>query len=146
VHKFRHVFTVNANIDRVWEFYTDIGHLQVISPPQMQLRLVKSTHQKLVQGSEVWLTGILVSRSNWHSRITSLAPYEYLDEMLSGRFRVWKHLHSFRKIGDKTEVIDEVDFELHYGMLGRIFEGYVHSQLEKVIAHRKQATIRAQEI
>lgn len=146
MHKFRHVFTVNADIDRVWEFYTDIGHLQVISPPQMQLRLVKSTHQKLVQGSEVWLTGILVTRSNWHSRITSLAPYEYLDEMLTGRFRVWKHLHGFRKIGDKTEVIDEVDFELHYGMLGRIFEGYVHSQLEKIFAHRKQATIKALEI
>ena len=146
MRKFRHVFTVNADIDRVWEFYTDIRHLQVISPPHMQLRLVKSTHQKLVQGSEVWLTGILVTRSNWHSRITSLAPYEYLDEMLTGRFRVWKHLHGFRKIGDKTEVIDEVDFELHYGMLGRIFEGYVHSKLEKIFAHRKQATIKALEI
>lgn len=146
MRKFRHVFTVNADIDRVWEFYTDIGHLQVISLPHMQLRLVKSTHQELVQGSEVWLTGILVTRSNWHSRITSLAPYEYLDEMLTGRFRVWKHLHGFRKIGDKTEVIDEVDFELHYGMLGRIFEGYVHSKLEKIFAHRKQATIKALEI
>ena len=146
MRKFRHVFTVNADIDRVWEFYTDIGHLQVISPPHMQLRLVKSTHQKLVQGSEVWLTGILVTRSNWHSRITSLAPYEYLDEMLTGRFRVWKHLHGFRNIGDRTEVIDEVDFELHYGMLGRIFEGYVHSKLEKIFAHRKQDTIKALEI
>jgi len=57
VRKFRHAFTVNADIDRVWEFYTDIGHLQVISPPHMQLRLVKSTHKKIVQGSEVWLTG-----------------------------------------------------------------------------------------
>ena len=121
MRKFRHVFR-DADIDRVWEFYTDIGHLQVISPPHMQLRLVKSTHQKLVQGSEVWLTGILVTRSNWHSRITSLAPYEYLDEMLTGRFRVWKHLHGFRKIGDSGGD-RQVDFELHYGMLGRIFEG-----------------------
>ena len=145
MRKFRHAFTVNADIDRIWEFYTDIGHLQVISPPHMQLRLIKSTHQKIVQGSEVWLTGILVIRSNWHSRITSLAPYEYLDEMLTGRFRVWKHLHGFRKIRDKTEVIDEVDFELHYGLLGRIFEGYVYSQLEKIFVHRKQATIKVLE-
>lgn len=145
MHKFRHAFTVNADIDRVWEFYTDIGHLQVISPPHMQLRLVKSTHKKIVQGSEVWLTGILVTRSNWHSRITSLAPYEYVDEMLAGRFRVWKHLHGFRKIGDRTEVIDEVDFQLHYGLLGRMFEGYVYSQLEKIFAHRKQATVKALE-
>lgn len=145
MRKFRHAFTVNADIDRIWEFYTDIGHLQIISPPHMQLRLIKSTHQKIVQGSEVWLTGILFTRSNWHSRITSLAPYEYVDEMVTGRFRLWKHLHGFRKIGDKTEVIDEVDFELHYGLLGKIFDSYVYLQLEKIFAYRKQATIKALE-
>jgi ligand-binding SRPBCC domain-containing protein len=146
LRSFRHSFTVNTNINEVWEFYTDIGHLQVISPPHMQLRLVKSTHQKLVQGSEVWLTGILLTRSNWHSRITLLKPYEYVDEMLTGRFRVWKHVHGFRKIDkNATEVIDEIDFELHYGLLGRMLEGYVCSQLEKIFAHRKQATIKALE-
>lgn len=142
---FRHAFTVNADIDRVWEFYTDIRHLQIISPPRMQIRLVKATHQKIVQGSEVWLTGMLLTRSNWHSKITSFVPYEYVDEMLTGRFRVWKHVHGFRRGGDKTEVVDEIDFELHYGLLGRMFEGYVYSQLEKIFAHRKQATIKALE-
>jgi ligand-binding SRPBCC domain-containing protein len=112
----------------------------------MQLRLVKSTHQKLVQGSEVWLTGILLTRSNWHSRIMMLKPYEYVDEMLSGRFKFWKHVHSFSEIDDNTtEVIDEIDFELHYGLLGTVFEGYVCSQLEKIFAYRKQATIKALE-
>ncbi|AFU59272.1 putative cyclase/dehydrase [Candidatus Nitrososphaera gargensis Ga9.2] len=146
---FRHTFTVNAGIDKVWDFYTDINHLQVISPPGMQIRLVKTTHQKLIEGSEVWLTGILLTRSSWHSKITSLAPYRYVDEMLSGRFHVWKHVHGFRKVDGNnntaTEVIDEIDFELHYGMLGRIFEGYVYSQLEKIFAYRKQATIKALE-
>jgi ligand-binding SRPBCC domain-containing protein len=109
----------------------------------MQISFVKSTHQKLVQGSEVWLTGILITRSNWHSKITSLAPYEYVDEMLTGRFKVWKHVHGFRKISDdKTEVIDVIDFELHYDWLGRLFEGYVYSKLERIFVHRKQATIK----
>src|SRR5919198_5423829 len=98
MRRFAHKFTVNTDIDRVWAFYTDIDHLQVISPPQMHLRLVNCTHKKLVEGSEVWLTGILLTRSNWHSKITSLVPYEYVDEMLTGRFRMWKHVHGFRKI------------------------------------------------
>ncbi len=146
MHRFHHTFTVNAEINKVWEFYTDINHLQIISPPHMQLRLVKSTHQRLVQGSEVWLTGTLLTRSNWHSKITSLAPHKYVDEMLTGRFRVWRHMHGFRKINkNMTEVIDEIDFELHYGLLGRMFEGYVFSQLEKIFAYRKQATIKTLE-
>jgi ligand-binding SRPBCC domain-containing protein len=124
MRRFHHTFTVNITIDKVWEFYTDIAHLQVITPPHMQLRLLKSTNQKLVQDSEVWLTGILLTRSNWHSKITSLAPYEYIDEMITGRFRVWKHIHRFRKIEDNiTEVINEIDYELHYGLLCKIFEG-----------------------
>jgi ligand-binding SRPBCC domain-containing protein len=146
MRKFHHGFTVNAKIDTVWKFYTDIGHLQVISPPYMQLRLVKSTHQNLVKGSEVWLTGILLTRSNWHSKITSLAPYEYVDEMLTGRFLVWKHAHGFRKVNeDTTKVIDEIDYKLHYGLFGRMFEGYVYSQLKKIFAYRKQATKKALE-
>lgn len=145
MRKFRHAFSVNADINKVWEFYTDISHLQVISPPHMRLQVVKSTHQKLVQGSEVWLTGILLTRSNWHSRITSFAPYEYVDEMLTGRFKVWKHVHGFRKSGDGTEVIDDIDFQLHYGFLGMMFEGYVNSQLEKIFAHRKETTVKVLE-
>lgn len=111
----------------------------------MRLRLVKSTHQKLEQGSEVWLTGVLLTKSSWHSKITSLAPYEYVDEMITGRFRVWKHLHRFSKVDDRTEVIDEIDFELRYGLLNRIFEGYVLSQLRKIFVHRREATIKALE-
>ena len=145
MRSFRHTFTVNADINKVWEFYIDIEHLKVISPPHMRLSLVKSTHRKLEQGSEVWLTGILLTKSSWHSKITSLAPYEYVDEMLTGRFRIWKHLHRFSKVDDRTEVIDEIDFELRYGLLNRIFEGYVLSQLRNIFAYRREATIKALE-
>ena len=138
---FRHSFSVNSEISRVWDFYTDMRHLEVITPPHLHLRVLKTTHQKLVEGSEVWLTGKLVWQSTWHSRITLLAPYEYVDEMLTGRFKVWKHIHAFRKTREKeTEVIDDIDFELPYGPLGRLFEPFVVRQLQKTFEHRKIAT------
>ena len=146
VRSFRHSFTVDAEIARVWDLYTNIGHLEVISPPDLQLRLVKSTHKVLVEGSEVWLAGKLLTHTRWHSRITYLRPYEYVDEMLTGRFKVWKHAHKFKSLEDKTtEVIDEIDFELPCGLLGRCFEGYVLQRLERAFAYRKQATQRAME-
>jgi len=146
VRSFRHSFIVDADISRVWDLYTDIGHLEIISPPDLQLRLVKSTHKVLVEGSEVWLSGKLLTQSNWHSRITYLKPYEYVDEMLTGRIKIWKHVHKFRDLEDKTtEVIDEIDFELPYGFLGRCFESYVLRRLERAFAYRKQATQSAME-
>ena len=138
---FRHSFFVDAEISKVWDFYRNIKHLEVITPPDLSIRVLKSTHQELERGSEVWLTGKLVTRSNWHSKITELKPFEYVDEMISGRFRVWKHTHKFIAAENgKTEVIDEIVFALHYGFIGRLFEGIVMNRLDRVFAHRKEAT------
>src|SRR5215207_8083420 len=46
------------------------------------------------------------------------------------------------KKGQKTEVVDQVDFELPYGILGKLFEGYAYNQLRKIFDHRKIATIK----
>jgi ligand-binding SRPBCC domain-containing protein len=142
MRSFRHSFSVDAPLEKLWEFYTDIKHLEVVSPPSLGIRILKSTHQQLESGSQVWLSGKLAIRSKWHSKITSLKPYEYIDEMISGRFKVWKHLHKFQDVGNgTTKVIDEIEFELPWGAIGRLLEGYVIRQLERVFAHRKAATI-----
>ena len=146
----RHIFIVNNNIDRVWEFYTDIKHLEIITPKEMNLKVINSTPgQKLIQGSEFWITGkiIFLRKMTWHSRITYLKLYEYVDEMLKGPFKKWRHLHRFHATNQKqTQVIDIVDFELPYGSIGKLlFEGYAYDRLEKIFAHRRITTIKVLE-
>jgi ligand-binding SRPBCC domain-containing protein len=142
--KFSHSFVVPADLDKVWDFYTDLRHLEVITPPDIRLKVVKSsTDRKLQEGTEVWIEGNLVLKSAWHSKITEMKPYVYVDEMLDGLFKVWKHLHKFKSIQGGTEVVDEIEFELRYGLVGRILEGYACRQLEKIFAHRKTATLVA---
>jgi ligand-binding SRPBCC domain-containing protein len=76
---------VNCPIDRVWEFYTDIKHLEIITPTEIELKITSTTSQKLIQESEFWLEGkLMISKSRWHSIIKSIRPYQYLDEMLTG--------------------------------------------------------------
>jgi ligand-binding SRPBCC domain-containing protein len=142
---------VNSPIDRVWEFYTDIKHLEIITPVEIELKITSATSQKLIQGSEFWLEGkLMISRRKWHSVIKSIMPYQYLDEMLTGPLRKWRHLHKFNDIHiredqKQTEVIDEVDFELPYSLVGKLFEGYVCKRLEKFFDYRKAATIKCLE-
>ena len=108
----------------------------------MTLQILKSQEDAFQQGTEVWLSAKLVTKSNWHSKITYLKPYEYLDEMITGRFRIWKHLHKFNRIDEKkTQVIDEIYFELPYGCIGKLFENYVCKQLRNIFAYREKATI-----
>ncbi|MDE1765451.1 MAG: hypothetical protein KGI27_04145 [Thaumarchaeota archaeon] len=142
--QFRHSFVVDSNIDEVWKFYTNINHLKIITPKQMKIEILKVTNETIKEGEEAWLKAKIITDSQWHSKITHMRPYEYVDEMMSGRFKIWKHLHKFNKISeDKTEVMDQVDFQLHHGMIGRLFENYVMRQLSEIFTYRKQATIDA---
>jgi ligand-binding SRPBCC domain-containing protein len=148
---FKHSFIVNSSIDRVWEFYTDIKHLKIITPIEVELKITRGTNQKLIQGSEFWFEGkLMIFKRRWHSVIKSIKPYQYLDEMLTGPLRRWRHLHKFNDIhiNDeqmKTEVIDEVDFELPYSPVEKLFEGYVSKRLENFFDYRKAATIKSLE-
>ena len=36
---------------------------------------------------------------------------------------------------------DEIEFELQYGFIGKMFERYALDKLKKIFAHRQQATI-----
>ncbi len=147
---------MNCTIDRVWEFYIDIKHLEIITPKELELKIINSTSQKLAQGSEIWLEGkimmMLSERTKWHSTITlfsvSSHQCQYVDEMLTGPFKKWRHLHKFDDIDNsqkQTQVIDEIDFELPYGTIGKLFDGYAYRRLEKLFCNRKLATIRALE-
>jgi ligand-binding SRPBCC domain-containing protein len=82
----------------------------------------------------------------------SVSPQQYLyvDEMLSGPFKIWRHLHKFHDVNNnnnqkQTRVIDEIHFELPCGIIGKLFDGYVYRRLEKLFGSRKLATIRALE-
>jgi ligand-binding SRPBCC domain-containing protein len=147
---FRKSFIVKSPIERVWHFYTDIKHLEIITPKEIELKIISTTNQHIVQGQEIWVSGKIFEktkrRMKWHSKITFLIVHEYTDEMLSGPFKKWRHLHRFHSIdGKQTEVIDEVEFELPFGILGKLFEGYAYKQLQNTFEYRKIATVKALE-
>lgn len=39
---------------------------------------------------------------------------------------------------NQTEVVDEVEFELPYGLVGKMLEGFATNQLRKIFDHRRR--------
>ena len=149
---FRHSFIVKSPIEKVWHFYTDVRHLETITPKEMELKIVNTTSQNIIQGQEILGSSKIFEKMKirrtmtWYSKITFLKKYEYIDEMLAGPFKKWRHLHKFHSIdGKQTEIIDEIEFELPYGILGKLFEGYTYKQLQNIFGYRKIATVKAVE-
>jgi ligand-binding SRPBCC domain-containing protein len=142
--KFKNKFIINEDIQKVWDFYTDIKHLEVISPKELNLKIMTTTNQRIILGQEAVISAkIIIKQRTWHSKITFFQQYEYIDEMLKGPFYKWKHIHKFKQINkNKTEVIDEVEFDLSYGIFGRIASIYVNKKLKTIFEHRKEETIK----
>ena len=101
--------------------------MEIITPKETDLKIINFTSQNIVQGQEIWCSGKIITkirRTVWHSKITFLKPYEYIDEMLAGPFKKWIHSHKFHDIdGKQTEIVDEIEFELPYGIFGKLFFG-----------------------
>lgn len=143
---FYNVFEVNSNIEKVWLFYTDLKHLEIISPSDIKLHLIESTDKILKKGTVACFYGRIIISSQWCSKITFFEKYEYVDEMIQKGnkrppFRLWSHTHTFNEIDDrKTRVIDKIEFELPFGLVGKLLEFYIELKLLKIFKHREQAT------
>ncbi|HEU5460770.1 MAG TPA: hypothetical protein VFU79_00715 [Nitrososphaeraceae archaeon] len=63
--------------------------------------------------------------------------------MLEGPLNKWKHTHKFKKINEnKTEIIDEVEYSLPYGIFGKIVSIFFIKILRQLFEHRKDETIK----
>jgi ligand-binding SRPBCC domain-containing protein len=142
--KFIHKFIINEDIEKVWEFYTDIRHLEIITPKKLNLKIINTTNQKIILGQETIISAkIIIIKRIWHSKITFFQQYEYIDEMVEGPFIKWKHTHKFQRINkDKTEIIDKVEFSLPYGIFGKIGSIFFTKLLRQLFEHRKNETIK----
>lgn len=144
---FHYEFEVDCDIDKVWKFYTNIGHLKVISPDEIKLNLVHCSDEILKKDSVACFSGKLIINANWCSRITFFEKYEYVDEMVRNEnrappFKIWKHRHTFKELNyHKTGVIDQIQFELPYGFLGKVLESFVLFKISNIFKHRKLMTI-----
>lgn len=143
---FYNEFVVNSNIEKVWVFYTDLKHLEIISPSDIKLHLIESTDKILKKGTVACFYGKIIISAQWCSRITFFEKYEYVDEMIQKGnkrppFRLWSHTHTFNEIDDrKTRVVDKIVFELPFGLVGKLLEFYIELKLLKIFKHREQAT------
>jgi ligand-binding SRPBCC domain-containing protein len=122
------------------EIYTDVHHLKIVTRKELDLNVFDYTSRKFTLGTEFRIEGkILFQRREWHSVITSIRPYEYVDIMLSGPLKRWKHIHNFLYDieQNQTEVVDEVELELPYGLVSKMLEGFASNQLRKSLTTEK---------
>ncbi len=61
----------------------------------------------------------------------------FIDEMIKGDFKSFRHEHHFKNAENGTIMIDIVDFETPYGFIGKIANSFfLRSYIEKFLLKR----------
>ena len=81
------------------------------------------------------------------SRITALErPHRFVDEQVRGPFQRFHHEHLFETDGDRTLMIDRINFDAPLGPVGRFVErALLGSYLVKLIRERNDYLKRTAE-
>ncbi|MCB2155782.1 SRPBCC family protein [bacterium] len=143
MHKYQDSIIVEAPVERVFTFYTDLKNLARMTLPEYNMRIVRA-EIPLRQGSRIRFSlrprGIPIE-VKWDSVICEFEENRaFADCQTKGPFEHWVHRHEFDALDDhRTRVTDTIEMGAPLGLFGRMAESlFVSSRLERMFEHRKR--------
>jgi ligand-binding SRPBCC domain-containing protein len=96
-------------------------------------------------GDEVtWEAVHLGVRQRLRVRITEFEPpHRFVDEMVSGAFHRFRHVHEFSAEDGDTRMVDVLDFASPFGPLGRLADALVLRRYMTAFLQRRNAALRS---
>lgn len=141
---FRAEQVVQRPIEEVFAFFADAKNLQKITPDWLHFHIVDVSPTPIQQGTLIRYTlRWRIVPIHWTTEITEWEPpHRFADVQLKGPYRRWHHEHRFFAEGDATRITDEVQYELPFGMLGRMAHFKVKRDVESIFAYRRATVER----
>jgi ligand-binding SRPBCC domain-containing protein len=69
--------------------------------------------------------------------IDMLKPYYFNDKMTRGAFKSMQHNHIFRPVDKQTLMIDEFEYTVPFGFIGKVFNRFILQRyMTKLLIHR----------
>jgi ligand-binding SRPBCC domain-containing protein len=132
---------IRRPLDETFAFFADAANLQRITPPWLDFRITTPMPLEMREGAFIdYRLRLRGMPMHWRSQITVWSPpYRFVDEQVTGPYRLWRHLHTFREVEGGTEVGDSVDYLVPGGRL--IDALFVRRELDTIFRHRQQATL-----
>ncbi len=140
-HRILTDITLERPIDRVFDFFSDAGNLEAITPPELRFEILTPLPIAMAVGARIdYRLSLYAVPFTWKTRITAWEPgRRFVDEQESGPFRVWIHEHRFEALSPtSTRIRDEVRYRLPFAPLGEIAHPLVRRKLDRIFAYREE--------
>jgi ligand-binding SRPBCC domain-containing protein len=144
LHSLRRVQLLPISIQEAWDFFTSPLNLSVITPPEMNFKIL-SSFKPSDKVYEEMLINYFVSPLfhiplQWQTEITKVESLKFfIDEQRKGPFAVWHHEHYFKPLNDGVEMTDVVNWKVPFGFLGDIVNSIVvKRKVEEIFSFREK--------
>ena len=143
-HQLTTSFELPLPREKVFGFFGLATNLQEITPPEINFQI-------LTPGPIVMSAGALIDYTirlygvamKWRTRILAWdPPNRFIDEQLSGPYRLWIHTHRFSETATGTQIDDDVQYALPLQPFGEFAHPLVRRQLDKIFRYREAAVRR----
>ena len=84
------------------------------------------------------ITLLSLVRISWETAVTDVKDLTtFTDTQHAGPFSRWSHRHIFTEVTGGTEIRDEIEYAVPFGILGRIANSlFVRRELRRLFAYR----------
>jgi ligand-binding SRPBCC domain-containing protein len=138
IFNFRSQLWLGRPLNEIFPFFSNALNLQEITPPWLHFQVISSQPIQMREGVEIeYQLKVRVIPVRWKSRITVWEPpHRFVDEQVSGPYRVWIHEHRFTEHDGGTLCEDSVKYAVLGGAL--INKLIVERDIQKIFAYRSQ--------
>lgn len=139
-HRILTDITLARPVDRVFDFFSDAGNLEAITPPELRFEILTPLPIAMSVGARIdYRLRLYAIPFTWKTRITAWEPgRRFVDAQESGPFRVWIHEHRFEALSaTSTRIRDEVQYRLPFEPIGGIAHPLVRRTLDRIFAYRE---------
>ncbi|MBK5280276.1 MAG: SRPBCC family protein [Bacteroidia bacterium] len=128
-------------IEHAWEFFSSPNNLSKITPERMNFKILYVSGGGTAYAGQIIKYKVNVLRGirvNWITEITHVnKPFHFIDNQRFGPYSFWHHQHMFKEVPGGVELIDEVNYALPLGVLGRLAHWiFVRGEVNSIFDHR----------
>jgi ligand-binding SRPBCC domain-containing protein len=143
VHNVTAELEVPLPVERVFPFFAEANNLERITPPELRFRIISDTPVHIKHGTLIHYQLSLYGISfRWISHIAKWEPgRSFVDEQVTGPYRLWHHTHEFEPIPRGTRIRDTVNYAIPFSPFSELGFPIVRWQLRKIFSFRQRHVI-----
>lgn len=133
---------IECSLEELFLFHTDSNNISKITPANIKVQLL-NVDSKTYEGKilKIKTTKFLIPLY-WEVKIEKLQfPNILVDVAIKSPFKKWKHQHIFTQKESYCELKDIIEYEIPFGILGKIVEPLIRYDIEKMFEYRHIKTL-----